>query len=78
MTYAIKIYNHKGNDFNSGAPLLWKGLTLAQAKGICSDPRTKGQNFFLGYVDEVDLAAGCKVVKDDGRFDDVLRYFGVL
>ncbi len=71
----VVVYN-KTDDYGFGQPLrvLWMARK-EDAMRVCMDERTKGQNFFLGWT----YAHGQRVrwVKDDGRFDDVLRDLGL-
>ncbi len=57
--------------------VLWR-VSRVDAMKICGDPRTSGRNFMLcfdgGHIDDPEIN---RYVRDDGRFNDVLREHGV-
>lgn len=72
----IVIVNRAGDNMHRGWSVLWRGLTIAQAKAICSDDRTAGPEHFLAWVREEDCVKW-RWVEDDGRYDPILAELGI-
>lgn len=71
----IVIVNRRDDNMHQGWAVLWRGLTVEQAKAICSDPRTAGPDHFLAWVRDEDCVKW-RWVEDDGRYDGVLAEVG--
>jgi hypothetical protein len=57
--------------------VLWR-VSVADAKKICSDPRTAGPHYMLCFTTEnIDDSAAFVYVPDDGRHAGVLRDHGI-
>ena len=71
----IVIYSQSSR-YGFGEPLrvLWKATERA-AKLICSDDRTHGASWFLGWTRVRDQDV--RFVKDDGRFGDLFADLGL-
>jgi hypothetical protein len=63
------------------APVLLRVLWLmseADARKVCSDPRTAGQNFGLHWTSEYGkFGEDWRYAPDNGRFDSLLTELGV-
>ena len=73
-TYIV-IYNRRDN-YGFGQPIrvLWEA-PVDIARAVCGDGRTKGTHHFLGWTYQ--QGQRVKWVRDDGRYDDVLRDLGI-
>ncbi len=75
-TQAVVCISSCSDDGWRGHSALWR-CTVAQARAICSDPRTAGdKHYLIWFHDGPDVAL--RWITDNGRYADVLAGLGLV
>jgi len=72
----LVIYNKRSDAYGFGDPLRVLGVvSIEDARRICSDPRTKWAESFLGWAQV--RGQRIRPVRDDGRLREVAEDLGI-